>query len=53
MEKINFLPFYVYIHTFPNKKVYIGITHQNPNRRWRNKSKNEKSKIRETDGIND
>lgn len=36
MEKISFLPFYVYIHTFPNKKVYIGITHQNPNRRWRN-----------------
>lgn len=36
MEKINFIPFYVYIHTFPNKKVYIGITHQNPNRRWRN-----------------
>lgn len=35
MEKINFIPFYVYMHTFPNKKVYIGITHQNPNRRWR------------------
>ena len=35
MQKINFIPFYVYMHTFPNKKVYIGITHQNPNRRWR------------------
>lgn len=37
MEKINFVQYYVYIHTFPNKKVYIGITYQNPNRRWRYK----------------
>lgn len=28
--------YYVYKHTLPNDKVYIGITKQNPNRRWRN-----------------
>lgn len=28
--------YYVYKHTTPNNKVYIGITKQNPNRRWRN-----------------
>lgn len=26
----------VYIHTCPNKKVYIGITSQKPNKRWKN-----------------
>lgn len=26
----------VYIHIFPNKKVYIGITKQEPKHRWRN-----------------
>jgi predicted GIY-YIG superfamily endonuclease len=26
----------VYIHKFPNGKVYIGITGQKPDRRWRN-----------------
>ena len=26
----------VYLHKFPNNKVYIGITSQNVNRRWRN-----------------
>ena len=26
----------VYKHTFPNGKVYIGITKQNPLKRWRN-----------------
>lgn len=26
----------VYKHTFPNKKVYIGITSQNPKQRWAN-----------------
>lgn len=26
----------VYIHIFPNKKVYIGITSQKPKRRWNN-----------------
>lgn len=31
--------YYVYIHTLPNNKVYIGITHQNCNRRWRNNGK--------------
>lgn len=25
----------VYKHTFPNEKVYIGITHLKPERRWR------------------
>ena len=24
----------VYMHFFPNKKVYIGITHQRPQKRW-------------------
>ena len=28
--------YYVYKHTTPDNKVYIGITKQNPNRRWRN-----------------
>lgn len=28
--------YYIYKHTTPNGKVYIGITKQNPNRRWRN-----------------
>lgn len=28
--------YYVYKHTVPNGKVYIGITKQNPKRRWRN-----------------
>lgn len=27
--------YYVYKHTAPNNKVYIGITCQNPSRRWR------------------
>lgn len=26
----------VYMHIFPNNKVYIGITSQKPNRRWDN-----------------
>lgn len=28
--------YYVYMHIFPNKKVYIGITSQKPKRRWCN-----------------
>ena len=28
--------YYVYKHTTPSNKVYIGITRQNPSRRWRN-----------------
>lgn len=28
--------YYVYRHTFPNGKVYIGITFQNPIKRWAN-----------------
>ena len=28
--------YYVYKHTFPNNKVYIGITKQKPIRRWKN-----------------
>lgn len=26
--------YYVYKHTFPNGKVYIGITSQKPENRW-------------------
>lgn len=33
MEENNY---YVYKHLVPNGKIYIGITKQNPNRRWRN-----------------
>ena len=28
--------YYVYIHIFPNKKVYIGITSTDPIKRWKN-----------------
>lgn len=30
------MEYFVYKHTFPNNKVYIGITSQNPLRRWAN-----------------
>ena len=30
--------YYVYVHKFPNYKVYIGITNQKPERRWSNGS---------------
>ena len=33
MEKENYK---VYIHIFPNEKVYVGITKQKPEYRWRN-----------------
>lgn len=33
MEENNY---YVYKHTFPNNKVYIGITQQEPEKRWKN-----------------
>ena len=33
MEEKNY---YVYKHTFPNNKVYIGITQQEPEKRWKN-----------------
>lgn len=26
----------VYIHIFPNKKIYVGITQQQPEKRWKN-----------------
>lgn len=26
----------VYKHIFPNNKIYIGLTRQKPERRWRN-----------------
>lgn len=28
--------YFVYKHTFPNNKVYIGITQQEPEKRWKN-----------------
>lgn len=28
--------YYLYLHVFPNNKRYVGITRQNPSRRWRN-----------------
>ena len=28
--------YFVYKHTFPNNKVYIGITQQQPEKRWKN-----------------
>lgn len=34
--KNNSLSWTVYIHTTPNNKRYIGITGQNPNKRWKN-----------------
>lgn len=27
--------YYLYLHLFPNKKKYVGVTCQNPSRRWR------------------
>lgn len=33
MEEYNYI---VYKHTFPNNKVYIGITQQEPEKRWKN-----------------
>lgn len=33
--KLQNKTYYVYKHTTPNGKVYIGITAQNPSRRWR------------------
>lgn len=36
MQRDRTLTFCVYKHTFPNGKIYIGITGQNPNRRWMN-----------------
>ena len=29
----------VYMHIFPNNKVYIGVTKQKPEYRWRNGTK--------------
>ena len=37
MEMKNNKAYFVYKHTFPNDKVYIGITsYEKPNGRWRN-----------------
>ncbi|MBE6031222.1 MAG: hypothetical protein E7225_06465 [Clostridiales bacterium] len=33
-EDLKNLTYYVYKHTFPNGKVYIGITKKNPEKRW-------------------
>lgn len=35
--------YYIYIHTFPNDKVYIGITCRNPKYRWDNGNGYQKS----------
>lgn len=43
--------FCVYIHTFPNNKVYIGITSQNTKSRWQN-GNGYKGNIRLTRAIN-
>lgn len=37
----------VYIHIFPNSKVYIGITKQRPEYRWRNGKKYDNNKYME------
>lgn len=47
-DKKNFI---VYIHIFPNKKVYIGITCQKPNERWRNGKGYKKSQIKIRNAI--
>lgn len=31
--------YYLYLHTFPNNKYYIGITHLNPKERWKKEGK--------------
>ena len=49
MIKKNFI---VYMHVFPNKKVYIGITCQKPNERWRNGKGYKKSQIKIRNAIN-
>ena len=40
------------MHVFPNKKVYIGITCQKPNERWRNGKGYKKSQIKIRSAIN-
>ena len=36
IKRLKNKKFYVYRHTVPNGKVYIGITSNSPHRRWRN-----------------
>lgn len=36
MAKKDEKKYIVYLHTFPNNKVYVGITCQSVNKRWRN-----------------
>lgn len=38
MEQLSSINYIVYKHTCPSGKVYIGITGQNPSRRWKNGS---------------
>ena len=46
MKKIkNNKTYYVYKHTFPNKKIYIGITSLNPKNRWESGSGYAKQKF--------
>lgn len=47
MNEEKKLKWCVYIHTSPSGKKYIGITSQNPQKRWQNG----KGYLRKKDGI--
>lgn len=42
---MNARKYLVYIHTFPNGKVYIGMTGQRPEKRWQNGEHYEKQSL--------